>query len=521
MKKTFRKLAVGLAVAGTMAGMIPGVVSPVSAFANEVADISGQRISDPYKVNIINEYQYTEGSEADYPEVSKLVSDKETAAPGETVTITFSGSVGGLPEGRVKVIRSDSGEDVTESVLGEHHSHLNEDKLTFMMPEYDITIKAGIIVGPYESTPVFAFTDKPDYNLACARESEHGKVTVEAESLETSELGGTNTIVKKGDTVHLAAVPDPGYKFKKWYISCPFCNVGITDDMEINTKVDETTGVATADFVQNGDVWIEAEFEKVEGTVAPKIPPEFSTQVTIHINYVNDQGIDITDEVNYSILDPDGKLSDNVDKDNKNTFHQTFGFSPKKEPGEYVGDVDGVPLYKVIYEGSFEKMINIIRSNSLPEQYKPLDDISITTTIGDINDPDMLEQTTIVSSDNENVKIERGEKLSYNIFIPIEKKGKTDDSNGQEVTGKNEDQATGSSTNKENPVDSAHQSRNTPAVTTAGSSVSAAAVPVNTKTTAPATGDDDHMLLYAITAGSSVITAAAAFVLFGRRKKEN
>ena len=262
MKKKFRRFAVGLAVAGTLAGMIPGVVSPVSAFADEVADISGQRISDPYKVNIINEYQYTEGSEADYPEVSKLVSDKETAAPGETVTVTFSGSVGGLPEGRVKVIRSDSGEDVTESVLGEHHSHLNEDKLTFMMPEYDITIKAGIIVGPYESTPVFAFSDKADYCLASVRGSENGKVTVEAESLEKSVLDDTITVVENGDTVHLTAVPDPGYKFKKWYISCPFCNVGITDDMEINTNVDETTGVATADFVQNGNVWIEAEFEK-------------------------------------------------------------------------------------------------------------------------------------------------------------------------------------------------------------------------------------------------------------------
>ena len=392
------------------------------------------------------------------------------------------------------------------------------------MPDYSITVKAKIIIGPFNGVATFPFTDKEDYRLASTRESQNGEVTVSADTLEKSTIREDVTIVKNGDTVHLTAVPDPGYKFKKWYISCPFCNVGITDDIEINTKIDEITGVATADFVQNGNVWIEAEFESED-----KLPPP-SLGVAFHFNifYVDAQGKTITDTVIYDVLDEEGNATEYFEAE-KNRFSQEYSISSYKVSD---GKSNGQNVYKEVYKATGYNNTNIIRTVSLPDGYMPVGDIRITSTVGDNNfnelDLNELHAALVLSCDNDNVKIEKAEDFNYNIFISVVSKENSTDNGETDITKKPEKELP----EENKPTDdlisgaekkniTADQSRNKPAVTTAGSSVSTAAVPVNTKTTAPATGDDAHMLLYYITAGSSIVTAAAAFVLYGRRKKEN
>ena len=526
MKKRFGKIAAGIAIAGTLVGMCPAALSPITAVANETSAAhtaslgSGRETADTYKINVINNYTYTDGQEEHNEKPGGVYADKEAAGFGETVTVSKNKNGGGVPEGRVKVIRNDSGEDVTEKVLGEHHSHFKGDEsFSFDMPAYDITIKADVIIGPYESTPVIAFSDDPDYSLASVVQSPNGTVSVSADTLTPSDHDEKILLAKKGDTLKLTATPDPGYVFKKWYIKCGICNVAMTDDLDIHTTIDNATGVATATLVQDESIWIQAVFEDGAKTMAPQT----SIGIPLHISYVDENGNDITDKIRYNVLGADGKVSDDFSAEN-NVFQPSFLVTPTDKT-VYDGDIDGRPVYRVIYAGSYEQQTNVIKTESLPEQYEPIDDINITTILGDVNDKEGLGNTTVVNADSGKVKIEKTddpEGFYYKVIISVDTKKETEapknteNKAGQKDTSADDDKKETNNTEGFASSDKAvkiSQSENGKALSS-GYVTSDKATPVLTqpvKTTAPATGDVNNTAVYIIAAGVSI--TAVAFIL--------
>lgn len=350
-------------------------------------------------------------------------------------------------------------------------------------------------------------------------QSPNGTVSVSADTLTPSDHDEKILLAENGDTLKLTATPDPGYVFKKWYIKCGICNVAMTDDLDIHTTIDNVTGVATATLVQDENIWIQAVFEDGAKTMAPQT----SIGIPLHISYVDENGNDITDKIRYNVLGADGKVSDDFSAEN-NVFQPSFLVTPTDKT-VYDGDIDGKPTYRVIYAGSNEQQTNVIKTESLPEQYEPVDDINITTIIGDVNDKEGLGNTTVVNADSGKVKIEKTddpEGFYYKVIISVDTKKETEapknteNKAGQKDISADDDKKETNNTEgfaSSNEAVKISPSENGKALSS-GYVTSDKVTPVTTqpvKTTAPATGDVNNTAVYIIAAGVSI--TAVAFIL--------
>ena len=242
-KKGIRRFFGIAAAAGAMCGLVCAGVMPRVAFADEAQVQEGVKETYSIQTEAIEWVSKRMIGSDEFEKFGQVIADKSEAKAGDTVTIkAVQGTEAGFWS-RFYIEKISDGSNVTEELLGEKRKHeLNGE--SFIMPDYDIRIYA-YTSEEWSSVPPTPVYYGEDYNvyLLKTEQTEGGRIYVD----NADELVNLKEIMPGYDfpegsygirvsyssygeehLIRMKAVPDPGYRFLKWYASE---GVGITDDI--------------------------------------------------------------------------------------------------------------------------------------------------------------------------------------------------------------------------------------------------------------------------------------------------